>query len=336
MEQVDLRTRYLGLDLPSPLVAAASPLTARVADLRRLEDAGAGAIVLPSLFAEQIEYEDLELRRLLEVGAPPPSETERYVCALDDYNTGTEMYLQLLAEAKDAVRIPVIASLNGCVDGPWVRYVKRAADAGADAIELNAYFVAADPELTAEDVERRYLALVSSVCATSPIPVAVKIGPYFSAVGNVARRMVAAGAQGLVLFNRFLQPDVDLATRRVVARASLSDSEDLLLPLRWIAILRGRVGASLAGSGGVHGADDALKLVLAGADVAQMASALLRHGPRHLERVLEGMRLWLEAHDVASLDEIRGSLSQAAWEDPSSYERAQYVLGLASFTNPYL
>jgi dihydroorotate dehydrogenase (fumarate) len=236
---------------------------------------------------------------------------------------------------KDALEIPVIASLNGIGLGNWVSYAKRMQEAGADAIELNVYFIAADPDETGDEVEERYVKLVEAVRGEISIPLAVKIGPFFSSVGHMAHRLVAAGADGLVLFNRFMQPDIDLEILTVDPTLHLSSSDELLLPLRWIGILRDRVHASLAATTGVHTADDALKMLLVGADVVMLASALLRHGPGHIETILHGITSWMTEHDYASVEQLRGSMSQANVPNPVAFARANYAQLVTSFVSPY-
>ena len=328
----DLRTTYLGLELRNPLVASSSPLTGNIATLRALEDAGVAAVVLPSLFEEQIEHEEVDLHLLLEHGTYGFGEALTFFPELDDYNTGPGSYIDHLAHAKAALRIPVIASLNGYSDGGWVRYARLAEEAGADALELNVYHVETDPETTAADVEERTLALVGSVRAAVEIPLAVKVGPFYSAFANMARRLADAGADGLVLFNRFLQPDIDLDGLTVEPRAWLSAPEELRLPLRWIAILRGRVDASLAGTSGVHTADDALKLLLVGADAVMTASALLRRGPGAVPELLAGVQRWLDEREYTSVEQAKGSLSQISCPDPAAFERGNYMRALTSYS----
>jgi dihydroorotate dehydrogenase (fumarate) len=324
---VDLRSRYLGLDLRTPLVASASPLTGSLDGLRRLEAAGAAAVVLPSLFEEQLTLEAREVGRLLEGGADSLSAA----LALDDYNAGPYGYLALVEQAKATLQIPVIASLNGVTRGAWVEHATLLEQAGADALELNIYYVSSSPGLGGSDVEQRYLDLVRAVRQTISIPLAVKLSPYFSSVVNLARQLVEAGAQGLVLFNRFYQPDLDLETLEVTPHLVLSTSEELRLPLRWIAILHGHLGrASVAASTGVHTAADVVKVLLAGADVAMMTSALLRHGPEHLTAVEAGLRDWLEGRGMPSVDLARGLRSQRSIRDPAAWERANYITMLAT------
>jgi dihydroorotate dehydrogenase (fumarate) len=329
----DLRTSYLGLDLRSPLVASASPLTGAIDDLRRLEDAGAAAAVLPSLFEEQLTTEQVELDRLLEQTSEHVGEALSYFPDLDDYNTGPWSHLELISQAKRAVAIPVIASLNGTTPGGWLRHARRMQDAGADAIELNLYAIATDPAVGSAELETRYLEVVAAVRAAITIPLAVKLSPSFTAVANMAVRVAAAGADGLVLFNRFYQPDLDIDTLEVTPRLVLSTSDELRLPLRWIAILYGHVDASLAATTGVHTGLDAAKVVLAGADVAMMTSALLRHGPQHVQAVEKELLAILDEHGYSSVTEVRGSMSRRSMPDPSGFERANYARTLASWSS---
>jgi dihydroorotate dehydrogenase (fumarate) len=324
---VDLSSRYLGLELRTPLVASASPLTGSLEGLRRLEASGAAAVVLPSLFEEQLTLEADQVGRLLEAGADSLSAA----LALDDYNAGPFGYLALVEQAKATLQIPVIASLNGVTPGAWVEHATMLEEAGADALELNIYYVSSSPGLGGSEVEWRYLELVRSVRQTIGIPLAVKLSPYFSSVANLARQLVEAGANGLVLFNRFYQPDLDLETLEVTPRLVLSTSEELRLPLRWTAILAGRVPASLAASTGVHTAADVVKVLMAGADVAMMTSALLRHGPEHLRAVEAGLRDWLEEHGMQSVGHVRGMGSQRSVRDPGAWERANYITMLAGY-----
>ena len=326
---VDLRTRYLDLDLRTPLVASASPLTGSLDGLRRLEAAGAAAVVLPSLFEEQLTLEARQVGRLLEAGAGSLSAA----LALDDYNAGPFGYLALVEKAKATLQIPVIASLNGVTPGGWVRHAERMQDAGADALELNLYNVATDPRVGAAELEARYLELVAAVRAAVTVPLAVKLSPFFTALANIAVRIVEAGADGLVLFNRFYQPDLDLDSLDVVPRLVLSTSEELRLPLRWIAILRGQVRASLAATTGVHTGLDAAKVLLAGADVAMMTSALLRHGPGHVRTVEREFVAILAERDYGSVAQLRGSMSRSSMPDPEGFERANYMRTLMSWSS---
>jgi dihydroorotate dehydrogenase (fumarate) len=324
---VELHTRYLGLDLATPLVASASPLTGSLDGLRRLEAAGAAAVVLPSLFEEQLTLEAREIARLLEsaVDSLPAA------LALDDYNAGPYGYLALVEKARATLQIPVIASLNGVTPGAWVEHATLLEEAGADALELNSYYVSSSPTVSGAELERRYLELVRAVRQTIGIPLAVKLSPYFSSVANLTRQLVQAGADGLVLFNRFYQPDLDLDSLEVTPHLVLSTSEELRLPLRWIAILYREVPASLAASTGVHTAADAIKVLMAGADVAMMTSALLRHGPEHLRAVEAGLQDWLEEHGMQTVGHLRGMRSQRSVRDPAAWERANYITMLAGY-----
>ena len=310
---VDLKSRYLGLELANPIVASASPLTGSVESLKRLDDAGVGAVVLPSLFEEQIEHEEMATHNLMLYGAELSPEASSFFPEMQQYDTGADKYLKLIGEAKKALAVPVIASLNGYTPGGWTRIAKQLEDAGADAIELNVYFLAADPADTGADVEQRYLDLVASVRATAKIPVAVKVAPYFSAMASMAVRLAGAGASGLVL----------------------STSDELRLALRWIAILYGRVEASLAATGGAHTAEDVVKVLLAGADCVMIASSLLRQGPRHVETLVRGVQAWMSDRDYVSVTQLKGSLSQRACPDPDAFERANYMKALKSYTSEF-
>jgi dihydroorotate dehydrogenase (fumarate) len=328
---VDLSTSYLGLSLRGPIVASASPLTGSLDSLRALQDAGVAAVVLPSLFEEQIEHEQIDLHDLLEHQTHSVGEALTWFPELEDYNTGPDRYLEHLARAKESLDVPVIASLNGVSAGGWVRYARLCEEAGADALELNVYAVETDPERSAADVEERTLALVAQVREAVSIPLAVKVGPFYSAFAHMARQLSEAGADGLVLFNRFLQPDIDLETLEVAPWLPLSTPVELRLPLRWIAILRGRVDVDLAGTTGVHDWRGALKLLLAGADVVMVASAPLTRGPGVVRELLAGLEAWLVEHEYESVAQLRGSLSQASCPDPSAFERGNYMRALTSY-----
>lgn len=328
---VDLSTRYLGLPLRSPLVASPSPLTGEVANLALLDEAGAGAVVLPSLFEEQVVHEAREIDRMLLTGSESTPEAATFFPDLGDYNTGPDQYLSLIAEAKAAVSIPVIASLNGVTGGGWLHYARLLEEAGADAVELNVYQVNANPERSSVDVEADTVELVASVADALTIPVAVKLGPFWSSLAHFARRLENAGASGLVLFNRFYQPDLDLGTLHAVPRLHLSRSGELGLPLRWIGLLRQHVAGSLAATTGIHTSEDAAKALLVGADVAMMTSALLEHGPGHVSAVEVGLRWWLEANGYVSVEQCKGSASFHTGPDPSAFERANYAQTLASY-----
>jgi dihydroorotate dehydrogenase (fumarate) len=329
---VDVSTTYLGLELAHPVVPSASPLTADLDRILALAEAGAPAVVLVSVFEEQIEHDLTAISEGPEIGAGAFGEAPSgYLPRFDTYNTGTEAYLDLIRNVKAEAGIPVIASLNGVSAGGWTHYARELTGAGADALELNIYRVAANMEETSEQVETDYVRLVEAVRASIDVPLAVKISPYFSAMANMARRLGDAGADGLVLFNRFYQPDIDLDTLSVVPNLILSTSDELRLTLRWIAILHGRVDVDLAATTGIHQAEDAVKAILAGATVTMMASALLRHGPGHLSLVRDGLIGWLQARGYASVAQARGSLSQAAVDDPAAFERANYMRSLTSY-----
>jgi dihydroorotate dehydrogenase (fumarate) len=333
---LDLRTRYLGLDLRSPIVASSSPLTRRADTARLVEEAGAAAIVLPSLFEEEIVNEEIQLNRSLEAGSEQFAEALGYFPSIDSFAGAGDRYLADLERIKSQSSVPVIASLNATTTGGWVRYARLMQDAGADALELNLYRVAADPRRTAADVEAADLELIAAVRGSVSIPLAVKLSPYYSAFAGFAGRAVERGADGLVLFNRFYQPDLDLETFDVVARVELSGPADLRLPMRWIAILRPQLPAatSLAATSGVHSGTDVIKALMVGADVAMMTSALLRHGPAHVRTVEAELRTWMTDHDYESVAQLRGSANQTAVEDPSAYERANYMSTLHSWTTP--
>jgi dihydroorotate dehydrogenase (fumarate) len=332
---VDLRSRYLDLELRTPLVASSSPLTGTLDGLRRLEDAGAAAVVLPSLFEEQVEQEALALHGALEAGTGVFAEALDYLPDLADGEREADRYLELVAAARGALHVPVIASLNGTTRGGWIDCARRIEAAGAHAIELNVYQVAADPAHSSSELERRDLELVAALRASLRIPLAVKLSPFFTALAHFARQLVAAGASGLVLFNRFYQPDLDLDTLEVVPRLVLSRSDELRLPLRWIGILRRRIDASLAATSGVHGAADVLKLLLAGADATMLASALLEEGPALLGRIEGEVKRWMEEREYESVEQLKGSVSQAASPDPEAFERANYLRTLRSFASGF-
>ncbi|HTY80922.1 MAG TPA: dihydroorotate dehydrogenase-like protein [Candidatus Bathyarchaeia archaeon] len=328
---IDLTTRYLGLTLSGPLVASASPLCEEIGNIRRMEDAGAAAVVLPSLFEEQITLESNHLDHHLSHGTESYAESLTYFPDMAGYNLGPEAYLQHLQRAKAAVAIPVIGSLNGVSTGGWIEYARRIEEAGADALELNIYYVPTDPDMSAADVENMYVQLVRDVKASVRIPVAVKLGHAFSALANLARRLDAAGAGALVLFNRFYLPDFDLEGLEVVPRLTLSNSHELLVRLHWLAILYGHVGADLAVTGGVHTGEDALKAMMAGARVAMMTSALLKHGIEHLRTVRSQIIGWMEAHEYTSIQEMQGSMSYRSVREPAAFERANYMKVLSSY-----
>jgi dihydroorotate dehydrogenase (fumarate) len=332
---VDLRTRYLGLPLAHPIVASASPLTASLDSLKRLEAAGAAAVVLPSLFEEQIEHEEMATHDLLMYGAELSPEATGFFPEPQSQASSADRYLALITDAKRALKVPVIASLNGYTPGGWTKIARQFEQAGADAIELNVYFLATQLEDTSAAVEARYIELVRSVAGEVKVPVAVKVAPYFSAMANMAQRLTQAGASGLVLFNRFMQPDIELEELEVAPHLVLSTSDELRLALRWIAILRGRVPASLAATGGAHTPDDVLKLLLAGADCVMLASSLLKKGPAHIGTLVKGVERWLAEREYSSVEQMKGSLSQQSCPDPDAFERANYMKALKSYTSEF-
>ena len=328
-----LQTLYLGLTLRSPIVASAGPATGDLETAVRLEEAGAGAIVLPSLFEEEIVHEELGLNRALEAGAGTFAETHSYFPAIEAFETTADRAVGAVRRAKSHLTVPVIASLNGATPGGWVNYARDLEDAGADALELNLYRVAADPFRTAAEVESADLEIVSAVRNAVAVPVAVKLSPYYSALTHFAHRLVEAGVDGLVLFNRFYQPDIDIEALQVTPRVELSSPSEVRLPLRWLAILRPLLAerASLAATTGIHSGADVAKALLVGADVAMMTSALLLHGPEHIVTVEADLRAWMARHEYDSVTQLRGSMSHASVADPSSFERAHYFRTIHSW-----
>jgi dihydroorotate dehydrogenase (fumarate) len=325
---MDLSTEYLGMRLPHPLVAGAGPLADDLDGVRRLEDAGAAAIVLRSLFEEQITREQMSEYENIDIHAESFAEAATYFPSPDAFALGPFEYLNHLRRVKEAVRIPVMASLNGATPGGWIEYARLMAEAGADALELNLYRIATDPATTSADIERHATETVREVKKAVGIPVAVKLSPFYTSFAHVARELDRVGADGLVLFNRFYQPDIDAAELTATRMLHLSDSSELRLRLHWIAILSGRVRPSLAATGGVHTALDVVKATMAGAHVTQMVSALLMHGPTHLRTVLADLRTWMQEHEWDSLAEMRGNMSFLKVPDPDAYERANYMLML--------
>src|SRR5579863_8583798 len=322
---VDLSTTYLGLVLRSPLVASASPLSRDVENICRLEEAGASAVVLYSLFEEQLRQEEADLDYHLSAGTDSFAESLTYFPQPSEFHTGPDGYLEHIRKAKSAVKIPIIASLNGSTLGGWTKFAAEIERAGADAIECNIYYIPTDPRLDAEDVEKNYIDIVQAVKSAVTIPVAVKLSPFFSNLANMAHRLDAAGADALVLFNRFYQPDIDLEELEIRPNVLLSTPHALRLPLTWIGILFGRLKANLAATGGVHGAEDVIKLLMVGANVTMMCSALMRHGINHLRHVERELRDWMEEHEYESVAQMQGSMSQIKCPDPGAFERAQYM-----------
>jgi len=332
----DLRTRYLGLELRSPIVASAAPHNADPVVAARLERAGVGAIVLPSLFEDEVLHEEVGLSRALEQGTEAFAEALDYFPNVAAYENAADRYLASLARIKAITTVPIVASLNAKTLAGWERYARLMADAGADALELNLYHVAADRYRSGADIERHDLEVIAAVRAAVGIPIAVKLAPYYSALANFVSSAFQGGADGIVLFNRFYQPDIDLDSLDVVPRIELSQPLELRLPVRWIAILRAQFGpgVSIAASSGIHAGVDVVKALLVGADVAMMTSALLRHGPEHIADVEAELRAWLAEHEYESVGQLRGSASAATASDPSAFERANYLATLRSWTTP--
>jgi dihydroorotate dehydrogenase (fumarate) len=328
---IDLKTTYLGLDLKSPLVCSSGPLCEDLGALRRMEDAGAAAVVLHSLFEEQIRRESLDLDRFLEEPSHHYAEAVTYFPDMTTYNLGPEGYLEHVRRAKEVLTIPVIGSLNGSTPGGWTEYAALIEQAGADALELNVYYLPTDPHRTAGDVELQYVEVVQSVRSVVRIPIAVKLSPFFTAPAAFARRMDDEGVKALVLFNRFYQPDFDLESLEVIPSLQLSQPAELLLRLHWVAILYGRVRADLGVTGGVHSGPDVLKAMMAGARVAMLTSALLRHGIDHLKKVRAEVVRWMEDHGYESVRQMQGSMSLRSAADPAAFQRANYMKVLRSY-----
>jgi dihydroorotate dehydrogenase (fumarate) len=331
---MDITTKYLGLKLRSPLVVSASPLSEDVDNIKRMEDAGAAAVVLYSLFEEQLRHDRLELSQHLEHGTESFAEALTYFPEPEEFRLGPEEYLKHIAAAKKATRIPIIASLNGSSVGGWTEYARQIQQAGADALELNIYYIPTDLDLSGEVVEDTYLNILRSVKTAVSIPVAVKLSPFFSNFANMAKRFDEAGADGLVLFNRFYQPDIELESLEVKPNILLSTPMAMRLPLRWVALLHGKIKASLAATSGIHRASDALKMLMVGADVTMLCSTVIRHGIPQIGMIERDMIDWLEEHDYESVSQLKGSLSQKNCPEPAAFERAQYMKALTGFAMP--
>lgn len=328
---VDLKTKYLGLDLKNPLVASASPLSEKVETVQKLEKAGASAVVMYSLFEEQITQDSLASHHAMDHHSESYAEALSYFPNVGRYSVGPETYLEHLRALKEAVDIPVIASLNGASKGKWIEYAERIEASGADALELNVYYLPTNPDESGAELETNYVELVKNVCMAVEIPVAVKISPFFTSIPNITKQFVEAGAAGLTLFNRFYQPDFDLDELEVVPNLTLSTNAELRLPLRWIAILNGRVEADFALTTGVQTGEDVIKAMMAGAKAAMVASEFLRKGVGRASEMLDAIRLWMEAHEYESIRQMQGSMSQKSVSDPSAFERANYMKVLGSF-----
>lgn len=329
----DLRTKYLGLELNSPLVASASALSKKLEHIKQMEDVGLGAVVLYSLFEEQIIHDSLALDHFLTRGTETFAEAITYFPELESYNTGPENYLKLINHAKESVKIPIIGSLNGISTGGWIKYAKMIEEAGADALELNLYFVTTDPKLPAAELEAAKLQLIADVHKSIKIPLAVKLSPFFTSLPQFAASAVSAGAKGLVLFNRFYQPNLDIVKLEVVPELELSDSSDLLLPMRWIAILFDRVQADYALTSGVHTAEDMVKAIMVGSSVAMTASELVMNGIARAKPMLEEFNQWMDDYDYKSVEQMRGVLSQKSVAEPAAFERANYMKALTLYDN---
>jgi dihydroorotate dehydrogenase (fumarate) len=329
---IDLSTTYLGLKLKNPLVASASPLCEDLGNIRRMEDAGAAAVVLQSLFEEQLEIESADLDRFLIESSESSAESVTHFPEMTGWVRGPDEYVEHVRACKKAVKIPVIASLNGTTKGGWLGYARRIEQAGADALELNIYSIPVDPDVTGEQVEQRYVEIVQAIKAEVQIPVAVKLGPYFSSMANMGRKLDAAGADALVLFNRFYQPDYDLESLEVVPNLILSSPHELLLRLHWVAVLYGQVKADLALTGGIHAATDVVKAMMAGAKVAMMTSALLKRGINYLDTLATELLIWMGEHEYDSIKQMQGSMSRNAVPQPAAFERVNYMKVLSSYS----
>ena len=328
---MNLTTTYLGFKLRSPFVPSASPLSEKVDNIRRMEDAGASAVVFHSLFEEQVRHDHRDLQFYLNQGTESYAESLTYFPERAHFKVGPDAYLEHIAEAKRSVQIPIIGSLNGTTFGGWMKYARDIQEAGADALELNIYSVPTTPERSAEDLENEYLTIIASIKAQLRIPVAVKLSPYFTNFGHFARRVDRNGADALVLFNRFYQPDIELETLEINPNILLSTPMAMRLPMRWIAMLYGRIGANLAATSGIHRATDALKMLMAGADVTMLCSVLLRRGIKYIRVLEQEIRDWMEQHEYESIEQLKGSMSQMNCPDPAAFERAQYMKALATY-----
>jgi dihydroorotate dehydrogenase (fumarate) len=333
---IDLTTTYLGLELKNPLVASSSPLSKRVDTVKKMEDAGISAVVMYSLFEEQITHESKALNHFLELGTNSFAEAITYFPDLEKYNIGPEEYLDLIQKIKKSVSMPVIGSLNGISSGGWVDYAKKIEQAGADALELNMYYIPTDLNLASQELEKTYVDLVKDIKKQIHIPLAVKLSPFFTSLPSLASRLVQAGANGLVLFNRFIQPDFDIETLEVVPSLQLSTSSELRLPLRWTALLYGKIKADLALTSGVHTVQDVVKSVMAGASVTMLASELLENGTRRVTELNSQLLDWMEKYEYKSIKQMRGSMSQKNVSEPAAFERANYMRALTTFDNKQL
>ncbi len=332
---MNLQTKYLGKTLRSPIVVSASPLSETIENIKRMEDVGASALVLHSLFEEQIRLEQIELEHTTTIGAEGYAESLSFFPQAYEYRLGPEEYLEHIHKAKETVEMPIIASLNGTTNGGWISYAKKMEQAGADAIECNIYYIPTDMNLSGDAVEQTFIDIVTSVKQNVSIPVAVKLSSYFSNMANMAKKLDDAGTDALVLFNRFYQPDIDLSQREVVPNILLSHSSAMRLPMRWIAILKGKIKADLAATSGIHTGEDVIKTLMVGANVAMVCSALLKSGINHIKTIENQIKSWMEEHEYDSVDEMIGSMSQSKVTDPSAFERAQYMKALTKYKLGY-
>lgn len=328
---MNLETTYMGLKLKNPIVPSASPLSKEISNIKHMEDVGASAIVLESLFEEQISHESKELDHFLTQGTESYAEALSYFPDSDVYDFGPEEYLNHIQKCKEAVDIPIIASLNGVSAGGWIEYAKKMQDAGADALEMNTYYIATDPLKSSQEIEDNYVDVLKAVKSAIKIPVAMKISPFFTSLGSMAKRFDDAKADALVLFNRFYQPDIDLDNLEVIPNLILSTSESMRLPMRWIAILNGHINASLAGTSGIHTAKDVLKMVMAGADITMLCAVLLKQGISEIQKILTELATWMEENEYESIEQMKGSMCFKSVAEPAAYERANYMKVLKSY-----
>ena len=332
---MDLTTTYMGMKLKHPIIASSSPLSGNVASIKRLEDAGASAVVMFSLFEEQLKHDTAALEHLMTAGTESFAESLSYFPEIDDYTVGPDTYLEVLRKASEAVDIPIIGSLNGITNAGWIEYAQLMQQAGAKGIELNIYYIPADLTTTGREVEQRYVEIVAAVKAAVTVPVAVKLSPFFSAIGSMAKSLDDAGADALVLFNRFYQPDFDLDKLEVAPNLQLSTPDEIRLPLLWLAVLYGRLRASLGATRGVHTPIEVVKYVMAGADAVMTTSALLKNGVGYLSTLHDGLKAWMDVHGYESVTQMKGSMSQRNVADPTAFERANYIKTLESYKVDY-
>jgi dihydroorotate dehydrogenase (fumarate) len=328
---MDLSTTYMGLKLKNPLVPSASPLARDISSIKLMEDVGASAVVLESIFEEQIIHERHEMDHFLSQGTESFAESLNYFPESDMFTFGPDEYLEHIRKAKEAVKIPIIGSLNGVSVGGWIDHARKIQDAGADALELNTYYLATDPNKSAQVIEDNYIEVLKAVKSSVTIPVALKVSPYFTSMAYMAKRFDEAGVNALVLFNRFYQPDIDLENLEVVPNVVLSTSESMRLPLRWVAILYGRIKADMAATTGIHTAQDVLKMVMAGADITQLCAVLFQHGIGRISQLLDEIKQWMEDHEYDSIKQMKGSMSHKSVAEPAAFERANYMRVLKSY-----